>query len=129
MNAIKYKILITVDNSNEPISYSDLAKTIQQDTDINIFQKHYDDLILQGMMYIPATAYDGYRVSSKGRDYIDRYNEFQLQINMYREEIDTVKQSAKEAKRSALIANITAILALALTVLSLVIKTILPILH
>lgn len=103
MNSIKYKILVIVDNSNEPIDYYDLARIIQkrESIDINVFQKHFNDLTLQKMLETTCGSNSNYIVTHIGRDYIDRYDETQLHNDMYREQINDAKHQSSNAEKIA----------------------------
>lgn len=100
MNAIKYKILVTLNDPYKSLTKSELLNTIRYSAniDINILNDNFNDLIGQKLVENTRPSSDIIMVTSKGRDFISDY---EAHIKSRNEMIDNVAKSISDTSSKA----------------------------
>lgn len=79
MNKVKYKLLNRLDKSANALRSYELINSLKRsDNDVNMFQKHLDDLLAQNLIRYQDNPHEintPLIVTPEGRDYIDRFTE------------------------------------------------------
>lgn len=112
MNEIKYMLLKTLDNANEPMTGTTLINKLNA-YGVNAVEKHFTDLIRQGRITgNPSSSLNEVvAVETPGRDYIDYYE--------YRNKYDKLfEQKLSASERDSRFSKIVAIISAAIAFIS-----------
>lgn len=114
MNEIKYMLLKTLDNANEPMTGTTLINKLNS-YNPNDAEKHFRDLVRQGRITgNPSSSLNEVvAVETPGRDYIDCYEYRNKYDKLFEQKLSTSERDSRFAKIlaviSAAVASVTAV--------------------